>query len=98
MKNKPNFKNQIEKILSTFDFEGASEMFRRMEWQWGTDDNLHTPSADEIREVSILVLNGVSFENYNIGSSGRIAAIRMDGQLSLFVGMCNWIDKKNDKE
>lgn len=77
---------QINHILSEFDFQKVHKMMTSVNWQWSYDNNeKKVPSISDLRQVAELCLNKVasSTEENDTFAAGGFVAEKIQNMLEL---------------
>jgi|GEM_PF-2106402 hypothetical protein len=88
---KTRFEQQVEEVLSTFDFDRVRRVMESLAWTWANLDRV--PTHDELSAEGRRLLTELDGRPGVLGSGGLRASYKEDGTLSLKFILCeSWSD------
>jgi len=71
------YREKIDEIMESFDFESVHNHMKKTKWKWGMDDN--TPTIGELKEEASRMLNDLVDDDLIFVSTGGFTAIKYKG-------------------
>lgn len=94
---KTRFQEQVEEVLSTFDFDRVHQVMESLAWTWANLDRV--PTKAELTTEARRLLSELDGKAGVLGSGGLRASYKEDGTLSLKFILCeSWSDLEKEQE
>ena len=93
---KTRFQEQVEEVLSAFDFDRVHQVMESLAWTWANLDRV--PTKAELMTEARRLLAELDGKAGVLGSGGLRASYKEDGTLSLKFILCeSWSDLEEEE-